>query len=115
MDIEIVGDRKNDLLSRREIEFVVKHSGAPTPSLEEVRSALSAKLSIKPETLIVKNYKTLTGAPSTRGRANVYPSKDAIIEPKHLIKRNIKEEPKKEEPAKEEANEGDAKEGSESA
>jgi len=43
MDIKVVKDKKNLLLNRRELDFVVKYEGS-TPSRNDVKNKLAAML-----------------------------------------------------------------------
>jgi small subunit ribosomal protein S24e len=87
MKIEILEDKENKLLNRREIRFRVNHD-AGTPSRKEVRDALSALL--HSEFLIIDWMKTEFGRRELLGYAKVYPSKDEAkrIERRHILIRN---------------------------
>jgi small subunit ribosomal protein S24e len=75
MEIEVVKDRRNDLLGRREIEFLLSYDGA-TPARTQVQGKLSAVLSLKENLVVIDTMKTSFGAPRLRGTARVYDSEE---------------------------------------
>lgn len=94
-EVKIVGTKRNDLLKRNEVFFVVSHNG-PTPSRMEVRERLANLLRVDADRVYIVRMKTMTGARNTEGEAHVYdlPEQAKAIEPKHIIARNT---PQKEE------------------
>lgn len=98
MEIEIVNERGNPLLDRREIRFKVSYEGA-TPRFMDVRGKLISVLKSDGELTVVDNIKTEYGRHVAVGYAKIYANKEGIaVEPKHRIKKNLE---KKEETAKE--------------
>jgi small subunit ribosomal protein S24e len=89
MEIEIVQDRENPLLERREIEFRVSHPNAPTPRRVEVLDALSKKLGVDPNLIVIRRISTLHGRTYSSGLAHVYRRLETLlsIEPKYLLER----------------------------
>ena len=92
MEIEILEDRKNDLLSRREIKFRIATDGA-TPSRKEVRKKLLALLDTKDDLLVLDRMETIFGKREVLGYAKVYESPEKVkeIELEHIIERNIRD------------------------
>jgi len=92
MEIEIVSEKENPLLRRREVHFRVKHeqTGSTPPRLE-VRNAIASALKVKVDFVFVKKFKTKTGKHIAVGLANVYDSIDQarLVEPEYIIKRNV--------------------------
>lgn len=92
MEIEIVSDKENPLLKRREVHFRVKHeqTGSTPPRLQ-VRNAIASALKAKVDFVFVKKFKTKTGKHIAVGLANVYDSIDQarLVEPEYIIKRNV--------------------------
>jgi small subunit ribosomal protein S24e len=72
MELKILSDTNNILLSRREIKFRVDHKGASTPKKLEVANLLSAKLNTKLDEMLVQNYFTGFGKDFSEGRCFVY-------------------------------------------
>ncbi|MEW5937390.1 MAG: 30S ribosomal protein S24e [Candidatus Thermoplasmatota archaeon] len=106
MEIEILHQRENHLLSRIEVEFKVVHQGEATPKREAVRDEISRHLKAQKERVIVGHLDTGFGAGLSQGHARIYKSKDDALrtEPKHILIRNgllkkeetVKKEGKKE-------------------
>lgn len=108
MKLNIVEDKENPLLNRREIEFEVEHEGSATPKKLEVSEMLAAKLNANTKLMIVRFY-TQFGSNVSRGSCMVYKDSAAMerAEPTKLLnekkrlgkapeaKPEEKEEPKK--------------------
>lgn len=95
MKIQIVSERENPLLKRKEIRFEVKHDKTgSTPPRREVRKALANTIKAKSDFVIIKRLKTKTGTRTAVGFANVYVSSDQarLVEPDYIIARNIPRE-----------------------
>ena len=92
MEIEIIEDRKNVLLSRREIKFKVTTDGA-TPSRKEVRKKLLALLDADNDLLVLDHMKTTFGKREVLGYAKLYESPEKVkeIELEHIIERNVRD------------------------
>ncbi len=71
MDIRIINDKKNLLLNRRELDFIVKYEGS-TPSRNDVKNKLAAMLNAPFELLIVQRIKTEYGMQEAKGYAKLY-------------------------------------------
>lgn len=94
MKIQVLKEKDNKLLNRKEIDFKVAYDG-PTPKIGEVRKELMAALHSKDNLTIVDSVKSGFGAKSATGYAKVYKDEEGVkIEPKHRLKKNglIKEE-----------------------
>jgi len=100
MEVEIISEKSNPLLERREVRFHVKHdqTGSTPPRLE-VRKAVATALKTDVDLVFVKKFETKTGTNIAVGVANVYDSveKARLIEPEYVIKRNVPPEKPKEE------------------
>jgi small subunit ribosomal protein S24e len=103
MEVEIVSEKENSLLKRKEVRFRVEH-GEPgnTPLRLEVRKALAAALKKNADLVFVKKMETKTGTRVAVGSANVYDSLEQakLIEPKYIVKRNSPPEKPKEDKEK---------------
>jgi len=99
MEIKFVSVKKNPLLNRKEVDFLIEQYSKTTPSRLEIKRKIAVELKSPEETVFVKKMQTLTGSNITVGIANIYDNtKHAdLIEAKHIKKRNIVEEKKKEE------------------
>lgn len=89
MEIKIVDEDRNELLSRKEIKFSLVHDGE-TPSRLEVRDSLAAKLDKGNEEVVVHEMNTRFGMNETLGYAKVYESPESAeeIEEEYMLERN---------------------------
>lgn len=78
MDIKITEERANPLLQRKEYGFTVVFPGTGSPKREEVRAMLAEALKIPKDRLVVEWMHPSYGAPSSRGVAHAYDSKEAL-------------------------------------
>lgn len=89
MDIKVVKDKKNSLLNRRELDFVVKYEGS-TPSRNDIRNKLAAMLNAPLELLVIQRIKTEYGMQESKGYAKLYEDADRMkqVEQAYILKRN---------------------------
>lgn len=95
MEVKITQQRYNPLLKRREVAFELEHAQTrSTPTRLEVRKTLAEILKTNLDLVYVKRVETKTGTMIAVGEANAYDSAQQarLIEPKHIIARNIPEE-----------------------
>lgn len=93
MEIELIEDKKNVLLKRREVKFKVTYVGS-TPSREDVRNKLSALLNSDKKLTILDYVKTDYGRHAAQGYAKVYENEESMkVEPAYKMRRNF--EPRK--------------------
>ncbi|MFQ6137348.1 MAG: hypothetical protein ACE5PM_09250 [Candidatus Hydrothermarchaeales archaeon] len=104
MKIEVIEEKENPLLGRKEVVAKVIHS-ASTPSRADVRSKAIAALKAKKDALILDSIKTRFGVKESIAYIRVYKSRDRAfeIEDEHIIRKNFPEavEKKEEAPKKE--------------
>lgn len=114
MEVEILEEKENPLLERKELKVKIAHDAA-TPKISEVRDKLVAMLGVDKETLILDSFRSKFGARESIGFVKVYKTKERAlkVEPRHRLEKNLlvektkrKEKPKaapktKEEPKKE--------------
>jgi small subunit ribosomal protein S24e len=89
MDIRIIKDKKNLLLNRRELDFIVKYEGS-TPSRNDVKNKLAAMLNAPLELLVVQRIKTEYGMQEAKGYAKLYEDAARMkeVELTYVMKRN---------------------------
>jgi small subunit ribosomal protein S24e len=89
MDIKILKDKKNALLNRRELDFIVKYEGS-TPSRSDIRNKLAAMLNAPLELLVIQRIKTEYGMQEGKGYAKLYEDADRMkkVELEYVMKRN---------------------------
>jgi len=87
---EIVSDKENTLIGRREIVMVLHHEGRPTPMRITLRMKLAEKLGADIKRVYVRSIQTEYGIGRSRIRVHVYKTVDRALyfEPKHIIERN---------------------------
>jgi small subunit ribosomal protein S24e len=94
MKIDILSEKTNKTLSRREFEFRIDHAGEKTPSRAEIQAKIGAQFDADLSTVIIKTLKTKYGIGMTKGIARIYTDTEMMrkIETPHIAKRH---EPKK--------------------
>lgn len=89
MEIEILNEKENPLLDRKEIKFRILYEGA-TPSIKEVRKKLISVLNSKDKLTVVDSIRSTFGGRVAGGYAKVYKDEESMkVEPKHRIKKNF--------------------------
>jgi len=90
LKIKILNKKRNELLKRNEIIFILHHDGAPTPSRVEVRKELASALKVDVERIYIRKVESATGAAMSIGEAHLYDSLESAkaIEAKHIILRS---------------------------
>lgn len=89
MKIEILNEKENPLLKRKEFEVKIIHDGA-TPSMAEIRKKIAASKDIAKGTMIIESFKPRYGSMEAHGTVKVYQTKERAleIEPKHRLIKN---------------------------
>ena len=89
MDIQVVSEKSNPILKRREISFKVIHDEA-TPSRKSIVERLAATQNSKVGLVFVDGLKTEFGKRETIGYAKIYETEERAkqIERAHIIERN---------------------------
>jgi len=91
LDINILEDRENPLLRRREVAFEISFTGA-TPSRKEVKEALTSRLGVDANLVVIGKLAQPFGISSLKGRANIYKDEAArSVEHGHLLRRDAGE------------------------
>ncbi len=88
MEIQIINDRTNPILNRREISLKVKEKA--TPSRIEVKGKLAALLNSKTELIVIERLNTIYGKQELMGKAFIYQSEERLkqLAHKHLVDRD---------------------------
>ncbi len=122
MKIEILRERENKPLDRKEVDFRVDHVGAGTPSRADIRAKIAAQFDAPKDNVVIRILDTKFGAGITEGSSRIYSDSDQMnrIELDHIVKRHKPEVKKEDKPevkkedkpeAKKEDKSGDMKEG----
>jgi len=90
MDFEITSDKRNELLSRREVQFTLKYEGA-TPSRMQIIGKLCALLNIKEIQITLDSLHSSFGKTEIGGAARIYDSEESrnSTERPHLAARGM--------------------------
>ncbi len=88
MEIQIIRDKTNPLLKRREISLRI--TDKVTPSRIEVKNKLAAVANSKPELIVIEKLDTVFGKQEILGSASIYESEGRLkqIVQRHLIARD---------------------------
>ncbi|MCX6689615.1 MAG: 30S ribosomal protein S24e [Methanoregula sp.] len=75
MDVKIESDKRNELLSRREVEFTLKYEGA-TPSRMQITGKLCALLNVKEPLVVLDSLHSSFGRTQLEGSARIYDTEE---------------------------------------
>ena len=77
MSIEVLKEKENVYLGRKELDIEVKHSGS-TPPKSEIMKELASKYSVPEENVILDYIVTKKGTRTAVGKAKIYKEKPKI-------------------------------------
>lgn len=99
MDIQVIDEKNNPILNRREIVFKVIHDES-TPTRKSVVEKLAATQNSKVGLVYVDSLKTEFGKRETIGYAKIYETAERAkqIERAHIIERNTFSKPEEAKP-----------------
>ncbi len=88
MELQIIKDKKNPLLNRREVSLKIVNKG--TPSRIEVKNKLAAMANSKPELIVIEQLNTAFGKQEIMGAASIYESEERLkqLAHQHLVARD---------------------------
>jgi small subunit ribosomal protein S24e len=88
MEVQIIKDKTNPILKRREISIKVKDK--ITPSRIEVKGKLAALLNSKPELIVIERLRTMYGKQELSGTACIYQTEERLkqLAHEHLVARD---------------------------
>ena len=89
MELQIIKDKKNPLLKRREVSIKINNKG--TPSRIDVKNKLAAIANSKPELIVIEHLDTTFGKMELTGTVSIYESEERLkqIAQKHLMARGV--------------------------
>jgi small subunit ribosomal protein S24e len=89
MEIDIISEKENPMLHRRDVRFEVVHEDA-SPSRLSVRDSLAAKLNKDAGEVVVRTVDTKYGMRKSIGYAKVYdtPEQARDVEQEYMLERN---------------------------
>ncbi|MHA2141448.1 MAG: 30S ribosomal protein S24e [Candidatus Thorarchaeota archaeon] len=90
MKIEILQEKENKPLARKEIDFRVEHIGGTTPSRADVKAKIVAQFDADAASVVIRRLDTKFGAGLTEGSARIYtdPEQMKRVELGHIIDRH---------------------------
>jgi len=90
MKIEILSEKENKPLARKEIAFKIDHTGASTPSRADIRSKLVAQFDADAEAVVISTLNNHFGIGITEGSIRIYSDSEQMkrIELDHMVKRH---------------------------
>ncbi len=90
MDFEITSDKRNELLSRREVQFTLRYEGA-TPSRMQIIGKLCALLNLKENQITLDTLHSTYGKTAITGSARIYDTEEGRnkTERPHLAARGM--------------------------
>jgi small subunit ribosomal protein S24e len=96
MEVEVISEKENPLLERRDVMVRIKHTGAKTPLRSEIRKLLTAKLSADDDKLILGPLDQSFGVAESLAKVKIYKTQERAvqIESPHLIRKNTTEKAK---------------------
>ncbi len=100
MELQIIKDKTNPMLKRREVSMKITSKG--TPSRIEVKNKLAAMANSMPELIVIEHLDTAFGKMELTGAASVYETEERLnqLAHQHLLARGAPK-PKEGEAAKE--------------
>lgn len=99
MEINIIEEKENPLLDRKEIKFECLYPGESTPRVLEIKNKLVAILDADKDLLVVDRINQGFGESRASGYAKIYDSREKLIEiePEHVIAKNTEKTEEEEE------------------
>ncbi len=98
MDIQVLQEKNNPMLNRREVVFKVTHDDV-TPSRLSIIDRLAATMNSKRGLVIIDSIKTEFGKRESIGYAKIYENEERAkqVERAHILDRNTEKKQAKEE------------------
>jgi small subunit ribosomal protein S24e len=92
---EIIEDRYNPLIKRRELKLRINHVLKPTPMRITLRTSIANSFNVDISRVYVRSIRTEYGIGRSIAEVHIYDSKEKALEfePKYIIERNGGVEP----------------------
>lgn len=90
MELEILHEKENKPLGRRELRFRIEHIDGTTPSRSDVRSKIVAQYDADASSVIINKMETRFGIGITEGTARIYSDLEQMerVERDYMLKRH---------------------------
>ncbi|CEG12148.1 putative 30S ribosomal protein S24e [groundwater metagenome] len=94
MDTEILNEKDNRLLERKELNLKISYEGKkPTPKLNEIKGAITAKLNLDKALIVIDNINQPFGVHYSDVYAKIYDNENAMkVETRPVLKKNLSDE-----------------------
>jgi len=94
MEVEILKERDNRLLERRELNLKISYEeGKGTPKLDEIRNVITSKLNLNPSLTVIDRIDQTFGVHYANVYAKVYDNENAMkVERRPVLRKNFGEE-----------------------
>jgi len=91
LGIEIIEEKKNELVNRLELKFKLDNKGKGTPNRIDFKKEIAAQKTVDENLTIIRNIKTHFGTSSISGLIHIYEDIETLkfFEPFHIRVRNI--------------------------
>lgn len=86
MEIEILEEKENQLLNRKELKLNLKHENAATPSKAELMKELVAKYSVPDENIVIDYIHSQKGIGLSTAKVKIYKEKPKVKTKKEKVK-----------------------------
>ncbi|KAF9763342.1 30S ribosomal protein S24e [Nosema granulosis] len=92
-EIEVLSNRKNELLNRNELELAISHERSSVPTKKEIATQISKIFSTKGDSIVVYDITSKAGTHQSVGKVNVYSSVEAMkkVEKDYMVVRKTGE------------------------
>ncbi len=89
MELQIIKDKTNPMLKRREVSIKITNKG--TPSRIDVKNKLAAIANCMPELIVIEHLDTAFGKMELTGTASVYETEERLkqLAHQHLLARGV--------------------------
>ena len=89
MNLEVIQDRKNPLLNRRELDIIIAYESG-TPKRDEVREEISKKFGVEKDRIIIEKMESLFGANKAKAHVHIYDTVEHAkkYERRHILRRH---------------------------
>jgi small subunit ribosomal protein S24e len=93
MKAEIIEERDNPILKRKEIKMVIEHIDSATPPRVEIKKLLKALKDYDENKMVIKEVRNIFGIGKDEVTIFVYEDEELMkkLEPKYLFEREIEE------------------------
>ncbi len=90
MKIDVISEKMNPLLGRKEVYFEISHPKKGSPMRLNIREELASKYKVDQDFVFVRKLMPVAGKQRIKGIARIYEDKDqaVLIEAKHIVNRN---------------------------